>query len=281
MEYSERLYRDTVFVSDISLKCCGKRSNALNYQFGPIARDNYWLILLHSGRGVLNVNHKKFNLQQGMIFVCFPNTSVFYRADAGSVWNMSWISINGDSISKLLGSVGITAENPVAVPENFEEAAEVIDKIYKLMENKSVKGSVEALGFTYIMLSLLISKECKFDINEDYVDKAIGYMKHNYEKNITIEAVAGHVGLERGYFSKLFCGKTGISPKQWLTSYRMEKAEYLIRETSLSVYEIAMSAGYSDPLYFSRLFRRYYGLCPSRYRELQSRSASKNSLMIT
>ncbi len=264
MEYSEHLYKSTLLTSDISLKCCGRRRAALNHRFGPAARENCFLILLERGEGRLTVNKRSFDLRSGMLFVCFPGVVTSYEAEAGSVWDISWVGLNGDNIQPLLERAGIDTDSPAALPEHFEDMVKILSRIYELQAD-TVKNTVEAQGLVYSFFASLIPQGLALDGKEDYTSRAVRYMKHNIDREIDISEIADYVGLERVYFSKLFKKKTGLSPKDMLTKYRMEKAVYFMETTSLSVSEAARSVGYTDPLYFSRAFKRYFGVCPTEY----------------
>ena len=68
--------------------------------------------------------------------------------------------------------------------------------------------------------------------------------------------------------------KTGISPKEFLRNCRIEKAEKLLTETTLSVSDIAGQVGYPDPFTFSKFFKNITGLSPRDYRNRKTRPAS-------
>ena len=68
------------------------------------------------------------------------------------------------------------------------------------------------------------------------------------------------------YFSTVFKKKTGKSFIGYLTDYRMDQASRLLIETNDKSYMIAKQVGYTDPNYFSYVFKRRFGVSPSRYR---------------
>lgn len=82
-----------------------------------------------------------------------------------------------------------------------------------------------------------------------------------------MEAVAAHVGVSRSYLHRAFHAVFGCAPGAYLTDYRLDRAIQLLRHSTLSVSAVAASAGFSDPFYFSRLFRRRMGMSPSDYRQ--------------
>jgi len=75
------------------------------------------------------------------------------------------------------------------------------------------------------------------------------------------------------YFRKLFKKETGRSPSQFLTDLRLSFAQNLLDENQLSIKEVANLSGFSDQLFFSRQFKKYFGLPP---REWRKKSASLN-----
>ena len=76
MDFIEKLYHNDISGTDIGelrLFLCGKRTDAPNHRFGPAARDNFWLIYLRDGAGVLEVGRHSCRIGKGDIFVVYPN----------------------------------------------------------------------------------------------------------------------------------------------------------------------------------------------------------------
>ncbi|MBO5501214.1 MAG: helix-turn-helix transcriptional regulator, partial [Clostridia bacterium] len=69
-------------------------------------------------------------------------------------------------------------------------------------------------------------------------------------------------------FMRNFKKVYGVSPKQYIVNLRMNNAQSLLETTDYSVTEIAAIVGYSNPLYFSRLYHKQKGQSPSDYRRL-------------
>jgi two-component system response regulator YesN len=90
--------------------------------------------------------------------------------------------------------------------------------------------------------------------------------KH-YMEPISLEWLASKAYWTPSYLSFLFKKETGISLQKFITSFRMEQAEKLIRETSMKIINISQQVGYMNQSYFCSLFRTYYGKTPQKYRE--------------
>ncbi|MBO5270967.1 MAG: helix-turn-helix transcriptional regulator, partial [Clostridia bacterium] len=84
--------------------------------------------------------------------------------------------------------------------------------------------------------------------------------------NTPIDRYAEVSGVSIGGFYRLFKSWAGISPNEYRTRMRISAAKSMLRNSSLSIREIAMQIGYSDPYYFSRCFRRSVGVSPLTYR---------------
>lgn len=90
-----------------------------------------------------------------------------------------------------------------------------------------------------------------------------------YAEDLSLDRIADHVRLSPFHLSRIFKSATGSTVLDYLTARRIEAAQRLIREESLSVKEIAARVGYADQNYFSRVFRRITGLTPSAFRKNQ------------
>lgn len=108
----------------------------------------------------------------------------------------------------------------------------------------------------------------------DLISEARDYIQGHYMQNITLNEISEHFYVNPYYFSQLFKKKTGTSYQKYLTELRMKRAEVLLRETDLKVYEICEQVGYTDTNYFSKLFERSTGRKPSAFRSEQKTAES-------
>jgi YesN/AraC family two-component response regulator len=105
---------------------------------------------------------------------------------------------------------------------------------------------------------------------EAYVRKAIDYIKANYYNKISISELAKLIGIDRIYLSSLFKETVQLSPQMYLVQYRINKACDLLDNPLLTISDISHSVGYSDPLLFSKMFKKIKGVSPSHYRRDKS-----------
>ena len=93
------------------------------------------------------------------------------------------------------------------------------------------------------------------------------YIKVNFSKTITLEDVAREIHVSPQYLSKLFKEETGENFIEYLTGIRIRNAKIMLEGDELSIKEICYSIGYSDPNYFSRIFKKIVGVTPTEYKD--------------
>ena len=97
--------------------------------------------------------------------------------------------------------------------------------------------------------------------------RAVAYLHQNYDRPLARWEIAEGLGLSEDYLSRVFNRELGLSPWDYLNRYRVAQARELLRLTHDSINYIGRRVGFSDPAYFSRVFRRITGMSPSAYRK--------------
>ena len=111
-------------------------------------------------------------------------------------------------------------------------------------------------------------REHALDTSAAIMSRAKAYiMDHFASVDLSVREVADVIGLSPNYFSNVFKQYMGTSFTRYLTAYRMEKAQEMLRTTNEPVVEIAQRVGYSNPNYFSSVFHREVGVTPLSYRK--------------
>jgi two-component system response regulator YesN len=89
---------------------------------------------------------------------------------------------------------------------------------------------------------------------------------HFMDPDLSLHQVAAQVNLSPSHFSTVFAQETSTTFKEYLTDVRIKRAKELLCMTALRAAEIAYQVGYSDPHYFSHIFRKHTGLTPIQFR---------------
>ena len=111
--------------------------------------------------------------------------------------------------------------------------------------------------------------------NENASSKAVADAKayiaeHYHEPDLSVDVICRHLHVSPNYFSTIFRRETGKTYTAYLTQLRMEKAVELLKNTQLKTFAIATQVGYQEQNYFSYVFKKTYGVSPSKYRSLNT-----------
>lgn len=98
------------------------------------------------------------------------------------------------------------------------------------------------------------------------IREAIHFINLNINKAITLSTIASNIAVSAQYLSTLFKQEVGTSLTEFISKKRMDQAAYFLKESTLSISEISTQVGYSDLNYFSKVFKKYYKVTPSSYR---------------
>lgn len=105
--------------------------------------------------------------------------------------------------------------------------------------------------------------DISFSEKTNIVNDILEYLSNNYMKQISLYRIAHNMYLSPVYISKIFKEETGESPINHLIRIRLTKARELLTSGDMPIKSIARSVGYEDAFYFSKLYKKYYGIPPS------------------
>jgi len=92
------------------------------------------------------------------------------------------------------------------------------------------------------------------------------YIRNHYREELTIEAIANHIGISRSYLSLLFSKYMQYTAVDFIHAVRCDHASYLLRTTQFTILEIALEVGFTNRQHFTRTFGKIYGVTPAQYR---------------
>lgn len=97
------------------------------------------------------------------------------------------------------------------------------------------------------------------------------YIDTHYKEQLNLDQLAEVAHVNKFYLAHVFKEEYGLSPISYLISRRIKESRYLLRETNMSLSQIARVLGFSSASYFSQSFRRAEGISPIEYRKQQTR----------
>ena len=257
---------------DFMLYHCGSSEWEKNKSWGPGIRDYYSLYYVKQGCGYLTIDGQNYTIASGTCFLVPPHVVVSYQPDSSHPWDYHFIGFNGTNMNDYLERLGLSVTSPISSCENRKKIEECFEYILNSV-NHPRSADLQAISGFYALIGTLCdhstpqtSKSLTSSRQSDYIRQAIDYIETNYSRQITVEEISNHVGINRKYLTKLFNEKMDDSPKNYLIQYRINKACRLLKQSTLSIQEVSHSVGYTDALVFSKIFKKVIGTCPREYR---------------
>ena len=259
-------YTDNV---ELSVFNCGLQSCEPEYTWGPGVRDHYLIHYVASGQGLYKVNDVVYHLHQGDVFLAKPSQLIVYTADKEDPWEYYWVGFNGACANKLVLQMPFRDDMPVHHCKNPDRVKKALYNIF-LSRGPEARNEALMVGYLYLFIAELLQEAMDLaphvtNSSSQYVINAIKYIQFNYFHDISIDDIAKAVGVSRSHLYRVFMSNVGQSPIDYLTTYRISEACYLLKNSQLSIAEIAVSVGFFDQFYFSRVFKKSKGVPPSKY----------------
>jgi AraC family transcriptional regulator of arabinose operon len=223
------------------------------------------VILCTAGRGTVTVDGQEFELSPSSCAVIPPFTSHEYAASDSDPWTIWWMHVRGADVADLIEPV-LADRQPVLALKSVDRIAALFDELVGSLEQRTTPiHLLAAAGVAWHLLTRLAA-DSMLPASGSPLERAMRYLEARVEGTITVGELAAIVGLSPSHLSTLFRQATGGGPGAFHISLKMGRARTLLDTTSLPVAEVGAAVGYTDPLYFSRHFRRIHGVNPSTYR---------------
>ena len=99
------------------------------------------------------------------------------------------------------------------------------------------------------------------------VYKIVQYIQKNYRRKIELQDIAEHLHMTKSYLRRFFKKETGDTIVNYINRVRINNSKLLLADTKVPLAEVALLCGFEDQIYFTKVFRRFVGVTPLKYRE--------------
>lgn len=246
----------------------------INYRQEPIQRTKgfpfYQWFYCVKGSGELIIDQQKSILNKGQGALIYPKVPHSYHGIT-SDWTVHFIGFSGPNCQELLKTLRMH-ESDVYHFSDETIFPKYIEKIFALQKEKGKSRYLELSKECYSFLLELSS--CVHRINASIpaqenvpIRRLIDYMEEHYMEPISLDDLAGHIGLSKEYMCTLFKQSMHQTIMRYLFTIRISRARiYLIQYPEKKVLEIAQMCGFESPSYFGKVFKKEVGTTPENYR---------------
>lgn len=253
------------------------------------------LVVFHAGSCRFKIEGKEYEYKKGDI--CIVPKDVFYTPNAKSFCEYTFFHFNGeleecyrapDEIKPfgdipqgkpLYGFIGLEEESDrellfdykVSLGNQAQNIELLIRKCVNTRLNyESKQQLLLAIQFSEIMFHISQAFCEKFRANDNIplqINKILTYIRENYTSPITLDDICKQMNMSKQYCMRIFKQHLGTTINDYILDLRMRHAAYLLSSTYMNVSQTADYLGFSGTSYFSRVFKKYYGIAPSDYCE--------------
>lgn len=238
----------------------------------PRGRIDYQLLYIAAGKAHFYFKENEDTIVTAGNFVLYRPREmqryIYYLQDQTEVY---WVHFTGSQVKQILKEHNFPTEGHII----NSGTSPAYQRIFRQMiqEIQLCKPHYEEFLSSFLLqLFILIertSSENKImnSFAHHEVEYATNYFNEHYNEDINIAEYAASRNMSTSWFIRNFKLYTKTTPLNYILSVRIANAQSLLENTKYNITEIAAIAGYGNPLYFSRLFKKQTGLSPSEYRK--------------
>jgi len=233
------------------------------------------MVQLVAGQAKLNTADNPFTLSLKTPCLILPETvhaeSFFHRRYP---YTVLWFIFGPGGFNIFVSTY--TPKNGFRVlPEKIFGLTRNVKSFWELTTNRDLpqdpllQAEFQAQGIQLLLEAVDRLKNpaaAKLDHRKLLVQQVQEFIEYHYHENFSVEDLAQMVHCTPNYLNGIFRKITGEPIHRFILKRRLESARKQLSEPNSSIKEIAYKLGFQDPLYFSRLFKKYFGVSPSQWR---------------
>lgn len=235
------------------------------FHFQQIPQTNAIHFVSH-GKGQIIHRNQSYEIHPGDLFILMKGEFYEYSDDPESPWKYTYCHMNGNASDRLLSKIGLHPTRPIIQTANKHGLTAAFTHLRHLFESGSINGysSISQAWTLLEQLEIAIGQQKASSASPAQFAKRLIDQSPQCISNV--DMVADYLGISRTTLFRQFKAAYGISVKHYIETVRFDRILQLIQHTALPLSQIAETGGFTDPLYFSRAFRKRFGTSPTELR---------------
>lgn len=242
----------------------------------PNGISGWMLHLTIAGSGLVHVAGQKQRIETGSCIFFAPQAVHDYdRAPDAELWHHRWVYFHPrPHWMPWLHSLGVIRAGLIRLVTD-RKSCDLLDRdLAAIATAKTENRAMHLLEGTLLDLMETAPKSDQ-GILDERVRAACAWIEERLDRNLPVASVASVVGISSSRLSHLFQQHFGCGILRWRDQVRIRRARDLLTTTGIPIAVLAQQLGYSDPQYFTRIFRILVGTSPSRYRQQSGERSGK------
>lgn len=238
----------------------------------PKGRRDYQLLYIYEGKAHFYFDGVERIVNKGemVLFRPYDHQSYFYFPK--DKCQSYWVHFTGSEVDKILDYYQLPNKENIFYSSTSPEYKWLFEQMIRelqLCRANYQELLTMALRHIFLLINRYLKESKKSGISAyNEIEHAIRYFNEHYKEDINIEDYAKSLHMSACWFNRRFKQVTKVTPLQYIISIRIANAKTLLETKDYNVAETAREVGFSNPLYFTRLFTKNTGISPSEYKKL-------------
>lgn len=235
----------------------------------------YWAVQwITEGGGVLHCGGGRFRLRKGDVFLASPDSPYTFRLSQKDFLKKKYLLFDHGPLMSLVGNQEVLRRQDILHPAEQERIAGIFDRIQQTVSVRTPCQSVELSNLGYALFAELASqmgRDGKKGEFEMILEEIMSHLGAGY----SLDSLAGKFHVGKRTLNRLFRKYVNCTPVQYLIRMRLEYAAQLLSLNTHDIQSVAEECGYRDAAFFSREFKRRYGVSPRDFHRKQLHAGGK------
>ena len=236
---------------------------------------SYWAVQwITEGGGVLHCGGGRFRLRKGDVFLASPDSPYTFRLSQKDFLKKKYLLFDHGPLMSLVGNQEALRRQDILHPAEQERIAGIFDRIQQTVSVRTPCQSVELSNLGYALFAELASqmgRDGKKGEFEMILEEIMSHLGAGY----SLDSLAGQFHVGKRTLNRLFRKYVNCTPVQYLIRMRLEYAAQLLSLNTHDIQSVAEECGYRDAAFFSREFKRRYGVSPRDFHRKQLHAGGK------
>ncbi len=256
------------FDRPLVLNCAGAhKSHARINTYNKVGRDDYYLLYILCGKLCVITENGERESSKGDLWIFPPGVKYRYTHTSKDELEYLYVHFTGSEVERILGECSLKL-----YPESnrLKDDSNVHQLFHSIFDAFGYHDNLRDRELSALLERLLVACGrtviCR-DVSGRALRRSLAYINSEYSTRITVPALAEMENLSPSRYSTLFRSIVGLPPMEYVTKLRIATACSLLSTTDYTVARIGMAVGYSDPHFFSRIFKKITGTSPQEFRK--------------
>jgi AraC family transcriptional regulator, arabinose operon regulatory protein len=242
-------------------------------KFGPRVQRDLQLVLIHSGSAAVEVDGVPQVLQEGTVALLKPGHQEFFQFSRTGQTRHSWCAMSYPAFSASVRRA-LEALAPAAAGSERLRSLLLMGVGLRAEMRPSAEALKRKLGEACLWEYFHLLGNDEEPGLPRAIERVTRHLQEHFSAKIDVSGMAEVGNVAPSHLIRLFRENLGITPARYLWNLRLNEGMRMLRETGLSISEVAFRCGFQNPFHFSRLVKQETRLSPKAYRERSWRRPS-------